>query len=598
METEFRVDARKSKSAVVSAAHLTFTSWRESLERRSIGPNISAGITVALVALPLNLALAIACGLPPSLGLVSGAVAGILGALLGGSKLQVTGPEVALAPITLEIVSRHGLEGLLAATFLAGLIQIGFGILRVGHFVHAIPLPVIGGFLAAVGLLVFDSQLPRLMGLPAELTLLSQAGDLGVLGQIDPMVFFLGCLVCAVVIALPRIAPRMPAPLVGLGVAVLAVALLGVSAPTVAAVEVGSLRPRIPTILGANLDLAALLPEALALAMLASIDSLLCALAVGSRVEGDTLRSNQELIAQGFANIGSACFGGMPVAAAVVRSMAAVEAGATTRLAPIVQSIVLLLILLVLAPFVSFVPLLALAGILTVIGYRLINWRQLAQMWRIAPFEALVFIVTAAGILLTDFVGGVAIGVIASLLHFAHQQRAALLSARNADTVESNEEPVQYLPTGGELGIVATSEPRGGIQVIKLCGPLFFGSQDRVDVVLQQSIGQGGVLVDMTSVSSVDVSGAMALASKLKRLTDTGTRIWISAATDGSSGVLKWALTQAGAHEICVLDGLGVLEGMHEETPPVRSTPRPAGRALLQHAAIGMVSTIFQTKRS
>jgi len=581
------------KSPVASAVHLTVASWRELFDRRSIGRNISAGITVALVALPLNLALALACGLPPSVGLVTGAVAGVIGALLGGSKLQVTGPEVALAPITLEIVTRHGFEGLVAATFLAGVMQIAFGMLRVGRFVHAIPLPVIGGFLAAVGLLVFDSQLPRLMGLPAEVTLLSQVNDSSVFADINPLIFVLGFAVCTVVVVLPRIAPRLPATLMGLGVAVLAVALWGVEAPMVAAVEVGSLRPRIPTIFGANLDLTALVAEALALAVLASIDSLLCALAIGSRVGGEKLRSNQELIAQGVANIGSACFGGMPVAAAVVRSVAAVEAGATNRLAAIVQSALLLLILLVLAPMVSFVPLLALAGILIVIGYRLINWRHLLQMWRIAPFEAAVFLVTAAGILLTDFVGGVAIGVVASLVRFAHQQRATLLSAGNAGGDIAVEAPVAE----AELGFAAANDSRGGVRVIRLWGPLFFGSQDRVDALLQESVGQETVLVDMTAVSSIDVSGAMALASRLKCITDMGTRIWVTGPADGSSGMLKWALAQAGAHEICVLEGLGILEGSREEDSSVRA-PQSGGRALLHHAAFSFVAPGIHPKRS
>lgn len=581
---------------VVAVARLTVSSWGEMFEKRSIGKNIAAGITVALVALPLNLALAIACGLPPSVGLITGAVAGVIGGLLGGSRLQITGPEVALAPITLEIVIRHGYEGLLAATFLAGIIQILFGVLQVGRFVHAIPLPVIGGFLAAVGLLVFDSQLPRLMGLPADVTLLSQSG-IGVFGQIDPMILLIGVMVCAVVVVLPRLAPKAPAPLVALGSAVVAVALLGVSAPTVASVEIASLRPSIPTIFGANLDLAALLPEALALALLASIDSLLCALAIDARVGGEKVRSNQELVAQGLANMGSACFGGMPVAAAVVRSVAAVEAGATTRLAPIVQSAVLLLILLVLAPFVSFVPLLALAGILLVIGYRLINWRQLVQMWRIAPFEAAVFLVTAGGILFTDFVGGVAIGVVASLVHFAHQQRAALLSAREAHGDSAVESAHDQATTGAELGVAASAAQDGGVQVIRLWGPLFFGSQDRIEALLHQAVGKGGVLVDMSSVSSVDVSGAMALASMLKRLTDRGARIWITGPADGSSAVLKWALTQSGAHDICVLDGLGVLDSARDESSTAISV-RPSGRTLLQQAAVGLATTSIYSERS
>lgn len=484
-------------------------------ERRSLGTNISAGITVALVAIPLNLALAIACGLPPAAGLVTGAVAGILGALLGASPYQITGPEVALAPITLAIVTEHGFSGLIAVTFLAGLMQIAFGVLRLGGIVNAIPVPVIGGFLAAVGLLVFDSQLPRLLGLPAELKLLTDIRDPAVLLQITPAVLAVGVVVIGVLVILPRHIDRLPAPLVALAIATAPILLFDAELPTVTAIESAIPTVALPTF--ALSELTSLLASAAALALLASTDSLLCAVSVDARRGGERTRSDQELVAQGLANMASACFGGMPVAAAVVRSVAAIEAGATTRLAALVQSVVLALVLLVLGGLVAYVPLVALAAILLVVGARLIQIRQLRTMWRLARFEALVFVATAVAILVADFVIGVVAGVVASLGYFAHQQRLALGQA-----ADRRERPGPAL-TSEAIELSPTS-----VNTVRLAGPLFFGSQDRVAGLVSEIERSGRAVLDVSRVTTVDTSGALALGRAINELTERGVevRVW------------------------------------------------------------------------
>lgn len=487
----------------------TLASWHSAFHTE-IPRNIAAGITVALVALPLNLALALACGLPAAVGLVTGAIAGVLGAVLGGSRLQITGPEVALAPITFEIVTRHGFDGLILATLLAGILQIGLGLFRVGGLIRAIPLPVIGGFLAAVGILVFDSQLPRLLGLPGDIRLVSDM-TLGSLNIIDPKIVTIGCVVIVTMVLLPRLHKRIPTPLVAL---VLAIASLGLGweIPTVAPLDGSWPMPRLPNL--ENVDIPALIPEAIALAIVASIDSLLCAVSVDGRTGGPRNQTDQELVAQGIANIASASFGGMPVAAAVVRSVAAIEAGATTRLAPLVQSLVLALVVLVLAPLVTFIPLVALASILLVVGWRLIEWRLLYKLWTHARYEAVIFMVTAAGILLTDFVLGVLIGVVAALAHFAHEQREFASAAS--------------LETPPTLTEVAT--PTGRAQIIWLAGPLFFGSQAKLaEVVDELETGVEAVVLELSAVPTIDISGAGALVQAIERLVVRGdVRVWVS----------------------------------------------------------------------
>jgi SulP family sulfate permease len=519
------------------------------LERKSIAPNLAAGLTVTLIALPLNLALAIACGLPPSVGLITGAIAGLVGALLGGSRFSITGPEIALAPISLEIVARHGFSGLVVATFLAGLMQVAFGLFRVGGLVHAIPYPVVAGFLSAVGLHVFDAQLPRLLGLPNDVALLSEVRSFQVLTQIDGSALALGVLVVLAMVLLPRVSRRVPAPLFGLGLAVAAMALFKLDVASVARIDATLPRPALPAFAG--LDLLALLPEALALALLASIDSLLCAVSTDSLAGGEGTRTDQELCAQGLANMASACFGGMPVAAAVVRSVAAVQAGATTRLAASVQSLALGLVLVAAGSLVSYVPLVSLAAILLVVGFRLIQWRHLLAMWRMARFEAGVFVVTAAGILLTDFVVGVGIGVVAALAHFAREQGA---------TLRARQLPSRTLPAAAESQrpTLDTTLP-----VIHLEGPLFFGSQTGLDMALLNVRASNAVLVDVSKLSTVDVSGAMALASALKRLASDGLSVWVSARGTPLAPVLSWSLEQIDHERVSLIDA------------PQQPAPRP-----------------------
>lgn len=507
---------------VQRAVHETTREWAAMFARGTVAPNLAAGLTVTLVALPLNLALAIAAGLPPSAGLVSAAVAGVIGALLGGSRFQITGPEVALAPITLEIVTRHGLPGLAAATMMAGAFQIVFGALRLGSLVHAMPHPVVGGFLAAVGLLVFETQLPRLLGLPSTVRSITEV-DWSDLTHISLPSLAIGLLVITIMVGLPRLGRRLPAPLIALLLSVSAAVVLGLRLPTVEAVAMGLPKPAWPSF--GELDLLALVPEALVLALLASIDSLLCAVSVDAVAGGERTRTDQELFAQGVANLAGGCFGGMPVAAAVVRSVAAYEAGASSRLASLTQSLLMLALLLV-APLLVHVPLVALASILLVVGFRLIQWRAIRSMWTMAREELFIFLATAACILITDFVLGVTAGVITALGLFARQQRS-LLRARAIDAQPSAAE--------------ATGHAR---HTLRLEGPLFFAAQRSIEDAVSALRQARHVVVDLSAVSTVDMSGALTLARALEKLASEGVRVQVSTFGAELDPLLVWALEQ------------------------------------------------------
>lgn len=531
-----------------AAARDTVGSWRAMFDRRTAGRDVMAGISTAMVALPLNVALAMACGLPPAVGLVTGAVAGTLSALLGGARLQVTGPEVALAPLTYVIFSEHGLSGLLAATFLAGLIQIALGLLRVGRFVQAVPSPVIGGFMAAVGLLVFNSQVPRLLGLPG-VRVVSEMRGASALASVGPGTVAIGATAVLALVFLPKLHKRIPAPLVAMALGVTAV-LLGVATPTLAPID--SIAPSVGLPSFQTLSLWRLVPEAIALALLASLDSLLCAAGMDARTGGPRVRTDQELVAQGVANMASACVGGMPVAAAIVRSMAAHDAGAATRLAPLVQSVALGVVLVLFAPFLPLVPIAALAGILLVVGYRLIDWRSFLKTYAATRAEALIFVATAVAILATDFVKGVAAGVLLSVVDFARR------SAR----IEVSASPVTLPEEVAKAGGVEAPS----VRVVNLEGALFFGSHTGVERVLATAGDARAVVVDLSGVRDADLTGVLSLARVVARLSERGSAVWIR----GARAAIHPLLDAAGLSGRLVTDDAAAL--------------RPAAAALLVEA--------------
>ncbi len=485
----------------IGAARATRESWGAALAPSELPTNVAAGVSTALVAIPLNVALAIACELPASVGLWTGAVAGVVGALLGGTKLQVTGPEVALAPMTLGIVTAHGLEGLLFCTIVAGALQIAFGVARLGRFVQAVPGPVVLGFMVAVGLMVIDGQLPRLLGLPESVRSMTGGGAVGLAGA-SMAALAVGAVVAVVTGGLPKVARRVPAPLVALLAAIAIVALFGLEVPRVP--EVSGLVPALGAPVVGVEEALSLLPSAVALALLASLDSLLSAVSIDARL-GTRHRSDQELAAQGVANVISGLVGGMPVAGAIVRSSAAIDAGGTNRVAPLVQSVVLGVVLLALGGLIDLLPITALAAILLVVGLKLVQPSSLLALYRRSKPDAAIAGVTTAAILALDFVLGVAIGVGAALL------RMAVSHAR--PRVQS----------------AASEHHEAGAVVLRVEGPLHFASVDALDEALAQVEGRA-VVLDLGGVRAIDVTAADALRRLLEERARHGVEVRICGA--------------------------------------------------------------------
>lgn len=467
---------------------------------KTFGQDLSGALTVACVALPLNLALAVASGLPASVGLISGAIAGVVAGLLGGSRLQVTGPEAALVPIVLLLVQRHGITGMVVATFLCGLLQIVLGLLRVGRLAKLLPAPVVRGFMAGIGLILLNSQLPRLLGLPKTVGSLSSLPAQAGAWMMHGGGIAIGVLAIACMVGLPRVQRRVPSVLVGLVAATLIGGLLGPELARVGSLPAGLPVPQLPLLAG--VDWSALLPDVLSLTVLASLGSLMSASAIDQFPGFEKQQSDhdQELMAQGLANLASALFGGMPVMGAIVRSSVSIQAGSRTRAASVLHALLLLVVCLVAGALVARVPIAALAGILVVVGVRLLDFRGLRKLWEQERPQVAVVAVTAIVIASVDLLLGLGAGVLLSI--------GLLLRARPRTELQTRILRLDGRPHFRALGAAASGQDeRPPLQRIRVRGPLDFLSPGVLNTALASHPLPKYAVLDLTAVPYLDAAG-------------------------------------------------------------------------------------------
>ena len=384
--------------------------------------DVLAGITVAMVALPLSLAIAIASGAPPATGPVTAIVAGFLISALGGSRVQIGGPTGAFIVVVYGIVQNHGMDGLLIATLMAGAILVLAALLRVGGLIRHIPEPVISGFTIGIAVIIAASQVADFLGLqtgavPAamleKIPVLWDARQTAGLADIG-----IGLFTLALIVLLRRAAPRLPGLILAVGAGSALVALLGLPVETLGS-RFGDLprvlpMPALPD--GVTLArMGELLPSALTIAFLAGIESLLSAM-VADRLSGGRHRPNAEIMAQGAANLGSALFGGLPATGAIARTATNVRAGGRTPVAGIVHAVTILLVMLVAAPWAGYLAMPALAAVLLLTAWNMAEPDRWRAHLRARPGDRMVLALTLALTVLTDLTIAIAAGVIAGLL--------------------------------------------------------------------------------------------------------------------------------------------------------------------------------------
>lgn len=501
-------------------------------DTRALRADVAAGTVVGVVALPLSMALAIAVGVPPRAGLVTAIVGGAIVALLGGSRVQVTGPTAAFVVILAPIVDRFGLAGLALAGAMAGVILVGLGITRMGRLMEFVPSPVTAGFTAGIAVVIAVLQLRDFFGLPATVAgseaLPRLAAAVTALPGWDPVETGFGVGTLALLLLWPRLRIPVPAPLVALTAAALVAWGSASLAPTAVPETIASrfvtetpdgpvagiprevplpLRPwDLPGPGGEPLvlDLALvreLLPAALAIALLGAIESLLSAV-VADGMAGHRHDPSAELVALGVGNLVAPFFGGIAATGAIARTATNVRSGARSPIAAVVHSVVVLATMLLLAPLLGRIPMASLAALLLLVAWNMSEVRHLVRSLRTSPrSDVLVLLVCFGLTVVFDMVVAVLAGIVLASLLF--MRRMAEVSGLELVDPEASEHP--GLPVG--------------VLEYRVAGPLFFGAAHRAIATLERVSDQTRViLLDLRAAPAIDATGLVSLSSALERL--------------------------------------------------------------------------------
>ena len=508
--------------------------------------DLVCGLTVAIVALPLSMAIAIASGVPPGRGLYTAVVGGFIVSLLGGSRFQIGGPAGAFIVLVALTVDRHGVDGVILATAMAGVFLIAAGLLRLGTYIKFIPYPVTVGFTAGIAVVIFASQLKDLFGInltakePGELI-----PKLEVLMHALPTTNLSAVAVSVVSIALifilRKLRPTWPGILIAVIVAAIATWALSLPVETIGT-RFGGIPRELPWPAWPVFSLEkawAVLPDAIAFALLGAIESLLSAV-VADGMSGRRHRSNCELVAQGVANIGSAFFGGICVTGTIARTATNVRAGARSPISGMLHAAFLLLFMLIAAPLASYIPLSALAAVLVVVCWNMAEKREFATLIRSSRGDATVLLATFLLTVFRDLTEGILVGFALGAVLFIN--RMAQMTGIEAETPlatldradDGNGDRVPY-----DVGLAADPD----VLVYRITGAFFFGAASTVGSVLDSiADSRKAFVVDFSAVPFLDSTAANAMSRVAAKTERQGIRLFIT----GTSPTVRRALLTHG----------------------------------------------------
>lgn len=492
------------------------TVLREGYRLRHLRADAIAGLTVAIVALPLSMAIAIASGATPAMGLYTAIVGGFLVSLLGGSRFQVGGPAGAFIVLVAGTVQAHGIEGLIVATMLSGVIMAAVGLLRLGTYIKFIPYPVTVGFTAGIAVIIFASQIGEMFGLsfstPEPGPLLEKIPAIwAALPTVTPPALMITVATIILIVGLRYMRPNWPGMLIAVAGTSVAAAFLGFDIATIGS-RFGGIPSGLPSPKLPEFDLAlvlAVMPSALSFALLGAIESLLSAV-VADGMTGRRHRSNCELVAQGVANIATGFFGGFCVTGTIARTATNVRAGAHGPIAGMLHAVFLLGFMLVAAPLAAFIPLASLAGVLAVVAWNMVERQAVATLFRASRGDMVVLSTT---FLLTIFRGlteAIIVGFAAGSVLFIHRMsrttavetRIPLVSEDRADR-ENGRRPYDE-----------RREVDPEIVVYRITGAFFFGAAASIGAVLDRiQDTHRALVVDLAQVPFLDSTGANTIQS-------------------------------------------------------------------------------------
>ncbi|MER1941516.1 SulP family inorganic anion transporter [Castellaniella sp. FW104-16D08] len=512
-----------------------FTVLKQGYGLAGLRADALSGLTVAIVALPLSMAIAIASGVTPDRGLYTSIVGGFIVSAFGGSRFQIGGPAGAFIVLVAAAVAQHGVEGLLLATFLSGLMLAAIGLLRLGTFIKYIPYPVTVGFTAGIAVIIFASQIRDLLGLQLEhepgplLPKLQALG--GALPTASPMAILVAGITIGAIVLVRRYRPHWPSFLIAVVAASVCVALLGLPVSTIGT-QFGGIPQSLPVPHLPDFTYAKVidvLPSALSFTLLGSIESLLSAV-VADSMTGRRHRSNCELVAQGLANIASPLFGGICVTGNIARTATNVRSGARGPISGMLHSVFLLLFVLVAAPAASYIPLAALAGVLAIVAWNMVEKHAFARLLRVSWGDAAVLLVTFLLVIFRDLSEGILIGFALSAFLFLHRMAQVVAVEQVHSWVEDDrpDDVADKASDGTELAARMASD----IAVIRVSGAFFFGATSAVEAALDR-IGDKpkAYVIDLSAVSLLDSSGVAIIEDLARKAGQRRAAVYLVAAT-------------------------------------------------------------------
>lgn len=527
--------------------------------REQLVKDITAGVIVSIIALPLSIAIAIASGVSPEKGLHTAIIAGFLISMLGGSRVQIGGPTGAFMVIVYGIATEFGIDGLIIATFLAGLIMILMGVLKLGSVIKFIPYPITTGFTSGIAVVIFSSQIKDFFGLkigevPAEFLekwkIYFESSN-----TINLQATFIGIIALLIIVLWPKINRKVPGTLIALIVTAVIVRLLNLEVPTIGT-KFGELSSALPNIQIPSITfdkVTLLIAPAFTIAILGSIESLLSAV-VSDGMIGSKHRSNMELVAQGVANIASALFGGIPATGAIARTVANIKNGGRTPIAGMVHAVTLLLIMVLFMPLAKMIPLTSLAAVLIIVAYNMSEWREFKELFKSPKSDVIVLLVTFFITVLIDLVKAIEIGMV--LAAFLFMKRMSEVSTVNITSLDASEENDEEFDFTKENKKIQTTE---GIQIYEINGPFFFGAADKF-LEAANNLGDKTktLIIRMRNVPAMDATALHAFKRIINMCHHKNIKVLISGINEQPLNVLRKA-------ELCdVIGNKNFFEGIEE----------------------------------
>ena len=470
--------------------------------------DIISGIIVAIIALPLSIALALASGVGPEQGIYTAIVAGFVISFLGGSNVQIAGPTAAFATIVAGIVAENGMDGLVVATIMAGIILVVMGFLKFGNLIRFIPYTITTGFTFGIAVTILIGQIKDFLGLtfstsPVE-TMEKVEAIVDSIGTFNWQALVVGLVALAILIIMPRFTEKIPASLIAIVVTIIMVKCIGMDVKTIG--DLYTISNKLPglTVPHVNLTMIKqLFPDALTIAVLAGIESLLsCVVADG--MVGTRHKPNMELVAQGAGNLASALFGGIPATGAIARTAANIKNGGRTPIAGMVHSVTLLLILVVLMPYAAWIPMPAIAAILFMVAYNMSGWREFVSLCKSSPkSDILVLVTTFVLTVVFDLVVAIEVGIVMAAMLF-------LMRMSNVTEVKSWKYLGEDIDEKNDpMALKYKVVPKNTL-VYEIIGPMFFAAADKfLDISFEPGVKV--LIIRMRGVPAMDVTALRSL---------------------------------------------------------------------------------------